>query len=331
MKPRHLVVLAAGLTLGLVIAGDRAQQPWRVVRRSARPRRRRRSWPPVGRWSSAAWWRGCAGPRVASACCSSPRGPPGFSPSSTTPVWARRSSSRSGWCSSPCARRSWRTLRLPTRAAGSPAASSVRGSGRVREYDRSCSDCCRRWSSTPPRRDARNARTTCWLSRASPGSSPRSIALGLVLGLVWALVLAALAVWRIVSSSAAARLLVAPVVLAAARLPRARRRRLRAQPRPRLSLQRRRRQAAVARAGGGAGEPSRSVPYWPGRADGGRERRSRASSSSSATHRRPADCATRSPLRSTTLPSSSPTRSATGATSTRTATRSSCRKRTAAR
>jgi hypothetical protein len=39
--------------------------------------------------------------------------------------------------------------------------------------------------------------------------------LGLVLGLIWALALAALAVWRIVRSSSAARLLLAPVLLAA--------------------------------------------------------------------------------------------------------------------
>ena len=50
-------------------------------------------------------------------------------------------------------------------------------------------------------------------------SAPELVAtldrLGLVLGLVWAPVLAALAVWRIVRSSAAARLLAAPVLLAA--------------------------------------------------------------------------------------------------------------------
>ena len=141
------------------------------------------------------------------------------------------------------------------------------------------------------------SRTISWLVTSAPELIATLDRAGrCVLGLVWAPALAALAVWRIVRSSSAARLLAAPVLLAAAAylglVAAAYAHSLDRGFLSNDSVD----QRPLARAGGRARQRSRSASRWAWvRGAAGARRASRGSSSSSATRPRPAGCATRSP------------------------------------
>ena len=255
MKLRHLLVLVRGSRARRRLAGDRAQQSRRVARRRVDCGERRAPGRRLGAGRRAAWSHGRAGPRAASARSSRPRAAPGFSSSSTTRASARRSLFTVGlltYAACP-ALVAHAALAYPGgRLAGRARTRGARA--RLREHDRSCSGCFRRWSSTPPRRDARSARDNLLALTSAPGlvDDARRAGPGPRPGLgACARRARGLADRR--ARPSAARLLTAPVLLAAVAYLGARRRRLRAQPRPRVPLQRRHRQAALARAGGGAG------------------------------------------------------------------------------
>ena len=78
-----------------------------------------------------------------------------------------------------------------------------------------CSVSPRRWCSTRRRRGARSVPPTTSRSPATPVSLAALQRDGVWLGLAWAVALAGIAAWRVARSSSAARLLTAPVLLAA--------------------------------------------------------------------------------------------------------------------
>ena len=214
MELRHRLVLVAGLALGVgSLAIARSSPGARSA--VARSPRAWSSWAPAGRWSPAGRSYGRAGPRAASECCSSPPGARGSPSSSTTRVWARRGvHARAADLGRVPRAGGARGARLP----GRPAVAARR---RGRAGDRLHRHAARAGTvpgaglrprragllamSTQSRRGRERARPhRVWLERA-----------GLLLGLAWAPAVVALAVWRVVRSTSAARLLAAPVLLAA--------------------------------------------------------------------------------------------------------------------
>ena len=236
------------------LAGDRAQQPRRRRSAARRSPPAWRSWAPAGRWSRAAWSHGRAGRSSRFGVLLAGRGlclvrgrvrQPGRGLAG--PVHRRAADLGAR------ARRSWRMRRSPTRAAGSRRraeravlalayASTMVVLGllpalRLRPRRAGLLAVSRATSWRDERARARRALERAGL-RARPGlgaGARRARRSG-----------------GSSRSTSAARLLAAPVLLAAVAYLGTRRRRLCAQPRARVPLQRHRRPAALARPGGRA-------------------------------------------------------------------------------